>query len=144
MPCSATPSGAVCAGSNPAGGADQKQNSNAFTITAGLRHKSVTCGDTAAFQALRPMHAPVLLPDDKFPAQRRSAFTACGPFGHMRPLLLRPSCRYPVMAATTGRGRQDPVSAGGRKEGTPSQTVARLLWAYDASLLPDAESVRLR
>ena len=53
----ATASGAVSAGSNPAGGTGQRHNSNTQTILSRSGANSVTCGNAQPFRTLRPIRA---------------------------------------------------------------------------------------
>src|SRR5215471_10987224 len=50
-------SGAVCAGSNPAGGAGRGDNSNTLTILVAFDLEAVACDDAAADPFLRPIRA---------------------------------------------------------------------------------------
>jgi hypothetical protein len=59
------PSGAVCARSNPAGGAGQRPNSNGFPITAAPRRKSVTAAIRTRSRPWAPYAPQSLLPDEQ-------------------------------------------------------------------------------
>jgi hypothetical protein len=65
--CTATLSGAVSAGSNPAGGTGQSINSNAFTILSRTDAKPVTCGNTELPQTWCPIRARIPPPDPRIP-----------------------------------------------------------------------------
>jgi hypothetical protein len=56
--CTATLSGAVRAGSNPAGGAGRRINSNALTILDRLSARRLTCGNADAFRTVPPEPPP--------------------------------------------------------------------------------------
>jgi len=90
-PYRATPSGAVSAGSNPAGGAAQRHKFEHSDNLGRSGARPVTCGNVELSQIWCPIRARIPPPYPRVsPAQRRLAFTVSGPFGDARPLALAP------------------------------------------------------
>ena len=100
-PGGATPSGAVSAGSNPAGGTAQRHKFEHSDNLGAPRRRRCDLRQRKAVSEL----ASNTCPDSTTryatpPAQQPLAFTACGPFGGHRPLLLPLCCSYAATADT--------------------------------------------
>jgi hypothetical protein len=92
--CTATLSGAVSAGSNPAGGTGQRHKFEHFTILDRLSVRLLTCGNADVFRTLPPVRPRSRTQPGGSPAQRRNLTTATRPLPARRPLLLR---QYPQL-----------------------------------------------
>ena len=133
----------MCAGSNPAGGAAHRPNSDAFPITADPSRKSVTCGETGAFRSCAPYAPRFCCLMNTFSCS--AAVSAHGLRAVWSHQAVAPVPELPLPGHGGRSSRRLSgfcLPAATTKAPQPSQTVPRLPRAYAASLLPNTESER--